>query len=65
MDGYLAGYTAPVEAGAPMAYGDRHCFRRRVRYRMRRRSIVFLFAHNDHARNSGGDIYSNRYGGLW
>jgi hypothetical protein len=66
MDGDLAGCTAPVEAEAPIAYGDRsHCFRRRVRYRLRWRRIVFLFTPNDHARNSGGDIYSNRYGGLW
>jgi hypothetical protein len=61
-----AGYAAPVEAEAHIAYDDRsHCFPRRVRYRLRWRWIVFRFTHNDHARYPGGDIYSGCYGGIW
>ncbi len=64
--GILLGTLLPWKRQAHIAYDDRsHCFRRRVRYGLRRRWVVLLFTHNDHAGYCGGDIYSNRYSGLW
>lgn len=64
MGGDLPGYTAAVQAEAVgVTFRDHnHCFRGCVPDRLR---WIIFSTHNDHLWNTGWDIYSNHYCGLW